>query len=564
MKKKSELPVISIENLDISFPSGEGENRVVSGVNFEVKRGEALGIVGESGSGKSLTSLAIMGLLPANARFTGRISYGGKGSEIDIGNLSEEEMRRVRGAEIAMIFQEPMTSLNPVHTCGRQVAESLLEHRKAGKKNVREKVIQLFKDVELPRPEHIYDAYPHQISGGQKQRVMIAMALSCDPKLIIADEPTTALDVTVQKKILEILRDLCTQRGMALIFITHDLGVVSKIADEIMVLYGGKVLETKPASDLLKDPETPYTKALIACRPRLDFSPVRLPVVSDFTSGKTKNTGEVLAKEESPKRDKRLLKVENLLVRFPLQKNWRGVPTGFLNAVDGVSFDVFKGETIGLVGESGCGKTTLGRTILKLIPSTSGTLNYDGTDITKMDSRDFRPFRKRMQLIFQDPYASLNPRYTVEQTIMEPMKVHGIGTDSRERKEKLANLLDRVGLPASAAFKYPHEFSGGQRQRICIARALAVNPEFIVCDESVSALDVSVQAMVLNLLNDLKDDFGLTYMFISHDLSVVKYMSDRLIVMNQGKIEEMGVSEDIYRNPESKYTKELISAIPQF
>lgn len=564
MKKKSELPVISIENLEISFPSREAENTVVSGVNFQVNRGEALGIVGESGSGKSLTSLAIMGLLPANARFKGRIRYGGKGSEIDIGNLSEEEMRRVRGAEIAMIFQEPMTSLNPVHTCGRQVAESLLEHRKAGKKNVREKVIQLFKDVELPRPEHIYDAYPHQISGGQKQRVMIAMALSCDPKLIIADEPTTALDVTVQKKILEILRDLCTQRGMALIFITHDLGVVSKIADKIMVLYGGKVLETKPAFDLLKNPETPYTKALIACRPRLDFSPVRLPVVSDFTSGKTENTGEILAKKKSPKRDKRLLKVENLLVRFPLQKNWRGVPTGFLNAVDGVSFDVFKGETIGLVGESGCGKTTLGRTILKLIPSTSGTLNYDGTDITKMDSRDFRPFRKRMQLIFQDPYASLNPRYTVEQTIMEPMKVHGIGTDSRERKEKLANLLDRVGLPASAAFKYPHEFSGGQRQRICIARALAVNPEFIVCDESVSALDVSVQAMVLNLLNDLKDDFGLTYMFISHDLSVVKYMSDRLIVMNKGKIEEMGVSEDIYRNPETQYTKELISAIPQF
>jgi len=563
LKKKSEQPVISVENVNISFPTAESENVVVRDISFAVSRGEALGIVGESGSGKSLTSLAIMGLLPANARFTGRIHYAGKGSDVDLGECSEKMMRSIRGAEIAMVFQEPMTSLNPVHTCGRQVAESLLEHKMAKKSNVRNKVIELFKAVQLPRPENIYDSYPHQISGGQKQRVMIAMALSCDPKLIIADEPTTALDVTVQKKILQILRNLCADRGMALIFITHDLGVVSKIADKIMVLYGGKMLETGAARELLTNPVNPYTKALIACRPRLDFSPVRLPVVADFTSGDTANTEVPVAKAASPVRQKVLLDVNHLEVHFPLEKNWRGVPTGYLKAVNDVSFRVFKGETLGLVGESGCGKTTLGRTILKLIKPTLGKVVYDGTDITHMDARAFRPFRKRMQLIFQDPYASLNPRYTVAQTITEPLVVHLIGKSSQDRKTRMFDLLDRVGLPSTAASKYPHEFSGGQRQRICIARALAVQPEFIVCDESVSALDVSVQAMVLNLLNDLKDDFGLTYIFISHDLSVVKYMSDRLIVMNKGKIEEMGSSEEIYKNPDTPYTKELIAAIPQ-
>lgn len=560
----SENTVLEIENLSISFGKGEQKVEAVRNLNLTLGKGESLGIVGESGSGKSISSLAVMGLLPNAARVeSGAIRFSGKKVKCNILDRDENQLQKLRGQHIAMIFQEPMTSLNPVHTCGEQVAESIRLHQKISKKEAKQRVIELFEQVELPRPGTLYDAYPHQISGGQKQRVMIAMALSCNPELIIADEPTTALDVTVQKKILSILRELCQKHQTALIFITHDLGVVAEIADKVTVMYRGEVLEEGAVENVFHHPQSPYTEALLACRPRLDAHPRRLPVVSDFlNSGHKPKVAEPAEEQKTNPETTSLLQVENLNVWFPTQKDWKGKPTAWFHAVDDVSFEVRKGETLGLVGESGCGKTTLGRTILKLIPAHSGSVRLLGKDILPLSQKQFKPFRKKAQLIFQDPYASLNPRFTIGQTLIEPMTVHKIGQSNRERKLHIRQMIDRVGLPESALHKYPHEFSGGQRQRICIARALVIEPEFIVCDESVSALDVSVQAQVLNLLNDLKRDFGLTYIFISHDLSVVKYMSDRLIVMRKGKIEEMGDAGTVYANPQSAYTQELIDAIP--
>ena len=561
---KSDTDLLKIENLTISFGKDEKKILAVKNVDIVLEKGKTLGIVGESGSGKSISSLAVIGLLPNAAKIeSGRILFSGKGEPRDVLILEDHDFQKIRGKQISMIFQEPMTSLNPVHTCGEQVAEAIRLHLKLSRKEAKARVIELFTQVELPRPTELYDAYPHQISGGQKQRVMIAMALSCDPELIIADEPTTALDVTVQKKILSILRDLCQKRDTSLIFITHDLGVVAEIADSVCVMYRGEILEKGDVKSIFANPQTAYTKALLACRPRLDSAPYRLPVVADFMNPEKKKTS--IHPEKDPGNNptnENLLEVRDLNVWFPIKKDWKGKPTAYFHAVDDVSFTLRKGETLGLVGESGCGKTTLGRTILKLIPAHSGSVLFQGNDILPLSQKEFKPLRKKAQLIFQDPYASLNPRLTIARTLLEPMKVHKIGNSDRERRERIREIIDRVGLPESALSKYPHEFSGGQRQRICIARALVIEPEFIVCDESVSALDVSVQAQVLNLLNDLKRDFGLTYIFISHDLSVVKYMSDRLIVMRKGKIAEMGDAEAVYADPKSEYTRELIDAIP--
>lgn len=560
---KSDLPLLDIQNLTISFGKDDEAITAVENLSLTLHSGETLGIVGESGSGKSVTSLAIMGLLAKTAHIdTGTIHFRINNEMVNLLEAGSEAIRKIRGKRIAMIFQEPMTSLNPVHTCGNQVAESLKLHLRCSGKEAKRRVLELFNQVNLPRPEKLYDAYPHQLSGGQKQRIMIAMALSCNPDLIIADEPTTALDVTVQKKILQLLKELCEKNNTGLIFITHDLGVVAEIADNVCVMYRGKVLEKGAVSNIFSNPANPYTKALLACRPRLDKNPQRLPVVADFMGeGTRKNEVENKVSQNFREEDN-LLEVKDLNVWFPAQKDWKGKPTAFVHAVDGVSFNVKKGETLGLVGESGCGKTTLGRTILKLVPAHSGEIIFDGQNILSLTQKEFKPFRKKAQLIFQDPYASLNPRYTVGETLLEPMKVHRILDSDRLRRSRIGEMMDYVGLPQAALKKYPHEFSGGQRQRICIARALVIEPEFIVCDESVSALDVSVQAQVLNLLNDLKAEFGLTYIFISHDLSVVKYMSDRLVVMRRGKIEEQGRANEIYTNPQSAYTRELIEAIP--
>lgn len=560
---KSDLPLLEIKDLTISF--GEGENAItaVKDLSLTLQSGETLGIVGESGSGKSVTSLAIMGLLAKTANLVkGSIQFRIDNKMVNLLEAGGEVIRKIRGKRIAMIFQEPMTSLNPVHRCGDQVAESIKLHERCSAKAARKRVLELFEQVNLPRPMELYESYPHQLSGGQKQRIMIAMALSCNPDLIIADEPTTALDVTVQKKILQLLKELCERNNTGLIFITHDLGVVAEIADNVCVMYRGEVLEKGAVRELFANPGHAYTKALLACRPRLDKNPVRLPVVADFMGDKQQEIG---LENKTPKdfsESENLLEVKNLNVWFPSQKDWKGKPTAYMHAVDGVSFNVKKGETLGLVGESGCGKTTLGRAILKLVPAHSGEIIFDGQNILPLSQKEYKPLRKKAQLIFQDPYASLNPRYTVGETLLEPMKVHRILRSDRLRRSRIGEMMDYVGLPQAALKKYPHEFSGGQRQRICIARALIIEPQFIVCDESVSALDVSVQAQVLNLLNDLKAEFGLTYIFISHDLSVVKYMSDRLVVMRRGKIEEQGFANEIYASPKSDYTRELIDAIP--
>lgn len=558
---KSEIPLLEISGLNVTFGQNEHAVEAVKDLNLTLHAGETIGIVGESGSGKSVTSLAVMGLLPTSASTHGSIMFRMENERIDLLKTDNTHFRNIRGKRISMIFQEPMTSLNPVHTCGAQVAEAIKLHTGCKTREARIKVLELFNQVDLPRPEALYDSYPHQLSGGQKQRVMIAMALSCNPDLIIADEPTTALDVTVQKRILKLLKDLCSKNNTGLIFITHDLGVVAEIADRVCVMYRGEVLEKGLVNTIFNNPGHAYTKALLACRPRLDKNPVRLPVVADFLEGRDPQIREEVKNHEKPS-ERNLIEVDHLNVWFPGKKDWKGKPLAYVQAVNDVSFTVKKGETLGLVGESGCGKTTLGRAILKLIPIHSGEITFDGQNITSFSQKEFKPLRKRAQLIFQDPYASLNPRYTVAETLIEPMQVHKVMGSNKERRKRIEEMLDYVGLPATALKKYPHEFSGGQRQRICIARALVIEPEFIVCDESVSALDVSVQAQVLNLLNDLKDEFGLTYIFISHDLSVVKYMSDRLIVMRRGRIEEQGFAKEIYANPQSEYTKELIDAIP--
>ncbi|MEM6965184.1 MAG: ABC transporter ATP-binding protein [Bacteroidota bacterium] len=581
--------LLEIIDLQTQFFTEEGIVKAVDKINFTLYRGETLGIVGESGSGKSVTSLSIMRLIPnpPGKIVGGKILYYPKDKDpVDLVQISEKEIRRYRGNEIAMIFQEPMTSLNPVFRCGDQVAEAIILHQKVSKKVAKEKTIQLFEKVQLPDPERIFKAYPHQLSGGQKQRVMIAMAMSCNPNVLIADEPTTALDVTVQQAILELMNDLKNEINAAIIFITHDLGVIAEIADQVLVMFKGKIVEQGDVGDIFLHPQHPYTKGLLACRPPLDFRLKKLPVVSDFMDFEKDETGNFVivekqkdiedltttnkieaaerkARQDQLKSQPPILEVKNLKTWFPAKKNFFGKTLEWVKAVDDVSFNVFSGETLGLVGESGCGKTTLGRTILRLVKPEEGKVIYEGKNIFELDEAAMRKMRKHMQIIFQDPYSSLNPRMTIGNAIMEPMQVHQILANDQERKERVIELLETVNLESKHFNRYPHEFSGGQRQRICIARALALNPKFIICDESVSALDVSVQAQVLNLLLELREKFQFTYIFISHDLSVVKFMSDRMIVMNQGKIEEMGDADDIYNNPQSDYTKKLIEAIPK-
>lgn len=577
--------LLEVKNLVTEFKSDGELMKAVNDVSFTLHKGETIGIVGESGSGKSVTSLSIMQLIPNPPGYVsgGEILYHSKEKgTVNLRNLNQKEMRSFRGNEIAMIFQEPMTSLNPVYSCGSQVMEAILLHQKISKKEARKKTIKLFEQVQLPDPERVFNVYPHQISGGQKQRVMIAMAMSCNPRILIADEPTTALDVTVQKTILDLMLQLQREQDMGIMFITHDLGVIAELADTVMVMYKGKVVEQGPVLEIFSNPKHPYTKSLLACRPPLDRRIVRLPVSSDFM--KTDEQGfmveipktvseainsVIITKEQRAEEHKELysrskiLELENIKTYFPKTKSLFGKTKEWVKAVDDVSLDVYEGETLGLVGESGCGKTTLGRTILRLTEPTEGKIFFQRNDLLKLNATDMRYLRKDMQIIFQDPYSSLNPRITIGEALIEPMQIHNLHDNSRQRKEKVMELLKKVGLEEKQFSRYPHEFSGGQRQRVCIARALSLNPKFIICDESVSALDVSVQAQVLNLLNDLKREFKFTYIFISHDLSVVKFMSDRMVVMNRGKIEEMGDADSIYLNPQSDYTKKLISSIPK-
>ena len=576
--------LLEFQNLVTEFQTEGTVVKAVNDVSFTLNKGETIGIVGESGSGKSVTSLSAMRLIPSppGKISNGNIIYHDGDSKINLLNISEQKMRSYRGNDIAMIFQEPMTSLNPVFTCGDQVTEAIILHQNLDKEEAKKLAISLFKEVELPDPERIFSTYPHQISGGQKQRVMIAMAMSCKPSVLIADEPTTALDVTVQKTILELMQALQREHDMGIMFITHDLGVIAELADKVVVMYKGKIVEQGNVWDIFTNPSHPYTKGLLACRPPLNKRYKFLPTVSDFmTVDKNGNivdnnisvseftkSLEISSEERQDKHkkifsEKPILKIKNLKTFFPIRNGFFGGITDYVKAVNNVSFDVFPGETLGLVGESGCGKTTIGRTIMRLEEPTDGVMIYNEKNVSKMNAKQLRDFRKEVQIIFQDPYSSLNPRMTIGNAIMEPMKVHNILKNDEERKARVEELLSRVSLDPSHFYRYPHEFSGGQRQRIGIARALAVNPKFIICDESVSALDVSVQAQVLNLLNELKDEFGLTYIFISHDLSVVKYMSDRMVVMQNGKVEEMGDADQIYNHPKTQYTKKLIDAIPE-
>jgi peptide/nickel transport system ATP-binding protein len=565
--------MLRINNLKASFRTQNGLVEAVRGSSFTLSSGETVGIVGESGSGKSVTSLAIMRLHDQkNTEISGEILL----DDTDILKLSEDEIRDVRGNRIAMIFQEPMTSLNPVLTCGHQVTEAIRIHLGSTPKEAKEKAIQLFNEVQLPRPESVFDSYPHQLSGGQKQRVMIAMALSCDPEILIADEPTTALDVTVQKTILELLQKLKTERNMSMIFISHDLGVVSQIADKVIVMYKGDIVEQAGTKEIFINPKHPYTRGLLACRPSPQLHLKRLPVVADFLNAGTRKDVTIekiraqyaYPDQEIAKRRKELyaqkpiLKINELCTWFPLSGGVFSKTKNFIKAVNKVSFDVYPGETLGLVGESGCGKSTLGRSILRLIEPTSGGVNFENTNLLKLDKHHMRRMRRDIQIIFQDPYSSLNPRLTVGDSLMEPLQVHQLYENNTRRKKRVLELLERVSLPPEYFNRYPHEFSGGQRQRIVIARALALQPKFIICDESVSALDVSVQAQVLNLIRELQQEFNLTYIFISHDLSVIKHISDRVMVMNKGEIVETGEPDDIYYRPKMEYTKRLIDSIP--
>ena len=563
--------LLKIDNLHVSFLRDGEWNEAVHGVSFEVPRGKTLGIVGESGSGKSVSNLAVMRLLnEKQSKITAdEITLDGK----DILHLDENQMHDIRGKRIAMIFQEPMTSLNPVFQCGFQVTEAILAHENVTEDEAKARVISLFKKVMLPRPEAIYKSYPHELSGGQKQRVMIAMALACNPEVLIADEPTTALDVTVQKEILKLLKELQQSENLSMIFISHDLGVVSEVSDYILVMHDGRVVEFGESQEILNNPQDPYTKGLLACRPPMDYRLKRLPIVKEFLDGTWKEDSDfkqqlIVTQEE---RDARLkviysqepiLKVEHLKTWFPLKKGIFNRVYDHVKAVDDVSFEVYPGETLGLVGESGCGKTTLGRSILRLVEPSEGKIIFEGKDVISLSGNDLREYRKHAQIVFQDPYSSLNPKMRIGDAIAEPMLVHGLEPDAKKRRDKVCELLTEVGLQPEHYQRYPHEFSGGQRQRICIARALAVHPKLIICDESVSALDVSVQAQVLNLLNRLKKDFGFTYIFISHDLSVVRFMSDRILVMYNGRPVELGDADEIFNNPKNDYTKKLINAIP--
>ena len=557
--------MLEVKNLSIGIK--KSGSKLVENINLELAEGKCLGLVGETGSGKSITALSMIGLLPSQLEVSeGKILFGGK----DLTTFSGKEMRQWRGSKISMIFQEPMTALNPLVRLGRQVQEAILEHRNITKQDARQKVLELFRHVRLPRPEMIYSSYPHQISGGQKQRVMIAMAIANNPGLLIADEPSTALDVTVQKEILLLLKRLQKEYNMAMLFITHDLAVVSEIAEKVAVMYKGKLVEQGPVEQILKNPQHPYTQGLLSCHPPMGQRVKKLPTLDDFLNGDKKGPAWETETDESRKERLKhlyekepLLEINHLVKEYPLSKTLLGKTKEALRAVDEVSFKIYPGETLGLVGESGCGKTTLGRSLLRLIDADGGSIFYEKENLLTLSGKHLKNYRKDLNIIFQDPYSSLNPRQSVGEAILEPMQVHKMYKNRRERKERVLDLLRKVGMKESHYYRYPHEFSGGQRQRIVIARALALNPRFIVCDEAVSALDVSVQAVVLNLLNDLKAEFGFTYIFISHDLSVVRFMSDRIMVMKEGKIVEVGDADEIYFNPKNDYTKQLIAAIPQ-
>lgn len=617
-------PILTLRGLQVQFQSNGYPVKAVDGISFEVKRGQTIGIVGESGSGKSVTALSVMGLVPNPP---GKIVGGeiwfqesAEAAPVDLLTLPKEQLRQYRGGKISMIFQEPLSSLNPVYTCGYQIVEAIRQHcPDIPPPEARRQAIGLLQEVKLlPSDEELQqrcldewqtmqpgstlserelmqqvnqhkqamlDRYPHELSGGQIQRVMIAMAICCNPSLLIADEPTTALDVTVQARILDLLRELRDRRGMSILFITHDLGIIAEIADTVAVMYRGKIVECGSVWQIFSDPSHPYTKGLLACRPRLDRRMKHLPTVADFMEVTFDPEGEPIIQEkplsveqalrinteissnDASRRcqdlmdQKPLLAVENLQVGFPVRGMF-GSTRRYLMAVNNVSFEIYPGETLGLVGESGCGKTTLARTLLRLVKEISGRIIFDGKDITQLNPKQLRHLRQEMQIIFQDPFSSLDPRITIAEAVMEPLKIHGVGSTKRERLQRMSYLLDRVGIDPGCSNRYPHEFSGGQRQRICIARALALNPKFIICDESVSALDVSVQAQVLNLLKELQSEFNLTYIFISHDLSVVKFMSDRIMVMNCGKIEEMNTADCIYERPQQPYTRQLIAAVP--
>ena len=556
------LPLVQIKNLSISFAQDDKVVAAVKNISFNIPRGKITALIGESGSGKSVTALSFLQLLPAQAKLSGNMLFSENGTTTeDLLHSSIPAMQQLRGNKIAMIFQEPMTSLNPVHTCGAQVMESLMLHKKMSKQSAKEATIELFKKVELPTPEQMINRYPHQISGGQKQRVMIAMAMSCDPALLIADEPTTALDVRVQKNILLLLKKLQAENGMGILLITHDLSLVADVADEIAVMYKGEIVEAGSAQEILSAPQHIYTKALPACLPTVNSKGTRLAVIEDYLQNNISQTKEssvtnIITSSEI------VLKVENLSVSFPTKKNIFGKTIAEYKAVDDVSFTVNKNETVGLVGESGCGKTTLGRAILNLIKPTAGNIYFKGKNIAKATEAEMRLIRKELQIVFQDPYGSLNPRLSIGDAITEPMKVHNPSLTQKNRKEKAMHLLEEVKLNTSFFNRYPHQFSGGQRQRICIARALALEPNFLIFDESVSALDVSVQAQVLNLINDLKAAHNFTSIFISHNLAVIHYISDRIMVMKNGRIIETGTADDVIFYPQETYTKELLNAVP--
>lgn len=563
--------LLQVNNLRIKFCHDNEWTEAVHGINFDVFRGKTLGIVGESGSGKSVSCLAVMKLLDEKQCHIDADNISLEGN--DISKYNDHEMSEIRGKRIAMIFQEPMTSLNPVLRCGFQVMETILTHEKIDNEKAKQRVIHIFEKVRLPRPATIFNSYPHELSGGQKQRVMIAMALACNPQILIADEPTTALDVTIQKEILALLRDLQKDNDMGMIFITHDLGVVAEIADYVTVMHNGTIVEHGTISEILQNPKEPYTKGLLACRPTVDIRLRHLPTVKEYLDGIWKDERQVIEKlsissQERTERlrkiysQKPLLKIEHLSKWYPIRKGLFNRTTDYVKAVDDVCFDLYPGETLGLVGESGCGKTTLGRTILRLIEPTSGKIIFNNIDVTALNSKELRHFRKQAQIVFQDPYSSLNPFMTIGDAIAEPIMIHRPELDAFKRRDMVFELLEKVGLKDEHYKRYPHEFSGGQRQRICIARALAVNPKMIICDESVSALDVSVQAQVLNLLNELKNNMGFTYIFISHDLSVVRFMSDRILVMYNGKPVELNDADKVFNEPEKEYTKKLISALP--
>ncbi|MDO8285637.1 MAG: dipeptide ABC transporter ATP-binding protein [Rhodoferax sp.] len=549
--------LISVQDLRVAFRMGKSHSvEAVKGVSFDIPVNSTVALVGESGSGKSVSAMSIVRLLPENAIVdaNSKILYNGK----DLLRAPIEDLRDLRGKDISVVFQEPMSSLNPVFTVGDQIAEVLRIHLKLNRKQSLDRALELMTEVGIPNPKERLNAYPHQLSGGQQQRVMIAIAIACEPKLLIADEPTTALDVTVQRQIVELLARLQQRQKMSMLFISHDLGLVGEISDRVVVMRNGVVRETGDAETIFTTPKDAYTQALLACRPRLDARPRRLAVIDDIMNQRPVITEERIS---APANGPALIEVKGLRKDYPLKTGL--FKRSVFSAVKGADFSLHKGRTLGVVGESGSGKTTVGMMLTRLTDATAGSIMFEGIDLATLSAAQMRAYRSRIQIIFQNPYASLNPRFTIGQILMEPMRIHSIGKDEDERAHRAVALIEKVGLPPEAFGKYPHEFSGGQRQRIAIARCLTMKPEIIVCDESVSALDVSVQATVLNLLLDLQEEFGLTYVFISHDLAVVKYMADDILVMNQGEIVERGSSDEIYNRPQHAYTRQLLGAIPK-